>query len=101
MEDRLARRLGSRADFFKMRKITDTYMLLRWIHGDKEKMREVCIWQSSARGGGIWGQRASFSWEEGKQMGEAALAVGTGCSGPVGKSAPLQRYTPEVTALRP
>lgn len=92
---------GFKSRLFKMRKITDTYMLLRWIRGDKEEMREVCIWQSNARGGGIWGQRASFSWEEGKQMGEAALAVGTGCSGPVGKSAPLQRYTPEVTALRP
>lgn len=71
------------------------------MRGDKEKKREVCIWQSSARGGGICRPRASFSWEEGKQMGEAALAVGTGCSGPVGKSAPRQRRTPEVTALRP
>lgn len=64
-------------------------------------MKEVCIWQSSARGGGIWGQRASFSWEEGKQMDEAALAVDIECCGPVGKSAPMQRCTPEVTALRP
>lgn len=31
MEDHLAKRLGSRADFFKMRKIADTYMLLEMV----------------------------------------------------------------------